>query len=263
MSTSTPASYTPYLTLAAGVAAHLFYFKTGERHLYPLRYVQAFILIFVVSTFANSHYGNISTAEAARSTAISSALFLTGLYSSLIIYRLFFNPLNKFPGPYWARLSKFNLVRRVAPKLNGHHELADLHQKYGKFVRIGPNDLSVTEPEGVEVISGNKSKCTKAPWYNQDVPLISMHTCRDRAQHDRRRRIWSPAFSDKALRGYETRIQVYNDLLIQKMEEHAGELPWFSLTTPHHTIHHIPYTIYPRVIEYTHKQTPPVLNVLI
>lgn len=223
-----PTSYTPLIALTAGVASHLFFFKIGERHLYPLRYIQAFILTCAITTVAVSHYGNVPAADAARSTALSSVLFLTGLYTSVIIYRLFFNPLNKIPGPYWARLSRFNLVSRVAAKMNCYKELTELHQKYGKFVRIGPNELSVTEPEAVEVVSGNKSKCIKAEWYSQDVPLISMHTCRDRASHDRRRRIWSPAFSDKALRGYETRIQGYNDLLMQKLDDHAGQYPCTS-----------------------------------
>src|SRR4051812_42208218 len=49
------------------------------------------------------------------------------------------------------------------------------------------------------------------------MPSTSMHTTRDRSVHDRRRRIWSPAFSDKALRGYENRIQKYNDLLIKQI----------------------------------------------
>ena len=215
-------SYLPVLIASAGVATHLFYFKIGERHLYPFRYVQAFLLACAITAVAKSHYGQISTRDAVAFTARYAGLFLAGLYTSLITYRLFFNPLNKIPGPYWARLSKFDLVFRVAAKMDCHHSLHALHQKYGQFVRIGPNDISVTPPDGVEVISGVKSRCSKAQWYSQDVPLTSMHTTRDRAQHDRRRRIWSPAFSDKALRGYEVRVQKYNDLLIGRLEESNG-----------------------------------------
>ena len=144
------------------------------------------------------------------------------MYSSVLVYRLLFNPLNAFPGPFFAKLTKFDHVFRVT-KMDNHHKLYDLHKKYGKFVRIGPNDLSVTDPDGTQVISAANSKCYKAPWYEQDVPFISMHTTRDRALHDRRRRIWAPAFSDKALRGYEKRVQFYNDTLLRKLEEFRGE----------------------------------------
>ncbi|KIX00842.1 uncharacterized protein Z518_09907 [Rhinocladiella mackenziei CBS 650.93] len=226
----------PYLLLAValtGVASHLFFFKIGERHLYPLRYVQAFLLGCTITIVAKSHYGRTPTRDAMAFTAKYATLYLAGLYTSLIIYRLFFNPLNQIPGPFWMRLSRFDFVLRVAAKMNSHHTLLALHQKYGPFVRIGPNDISVTHPDGVEVISGIKSKCSKAQWYSQDVPLISMHTCRDRAQHDRRRRIWSPAFSDKALRGYESRVRRYNELLIEKLDESNGQpldmSKWFNL----------------------------------
>jgi tryprostatin B 6-hydroxylase len=89
--------------------------------------------------------------------------FLAGLYGSLIMYRLFFNPLNRFPGPYFARLSSFYLVFR-STKLDTNRRLYQLHQKDGKFVRIGPNDLSITEPDGVQVVSGATSKCSKSSW---------------------------------------------------------------------------------------------------
>ena len=78
------------------------------------------------------------------------------------------------------------------------------------------------DPDGVSVVSAPNSKCTKAQWYSQDAPLTSMHTTRDRGMHDRRRKVWAPAFSDRALRGYEVRIQRYNDLLLAKLQ-HEGE----------------------------------------
>jgi hypothetical protein len=210
--------------LAAGIASHLFYFKPYEHHLYPLRYVQAFLFAIATISFGRSQVYETTIAAQVAPTLSLAAIWLAGVFSSLAIYRLFFNPLNKIPGPYFARLSKFNTVFRNS-KLDGHHQLQQLHQKYGKFVRIGPNDISVTDPEGGPVISAPNSKCTKAIWYDGDYPLQSMHTTRDKAFHDRRRRVWAPAFSDKALRGYESRVQVYNDLLVKQITAFSGELP--------------------------------------
>jgi hypothetical protein len=207
--------------LLAGILSHLVFFKNGERHLYPFRYVQAFILGFTVIFMAKSNSQSLSTGAAMNQTALLAIFYFAGLYLSLIVYRLFFNPLNKFPGPYGARLSKFDFVFRVT-KMDSHHKLYAMHQRYGKIVRIGPNDLSVSDPDGVQIVQGQNSKCTKAQWYSQDTPLISMHTTRDKAMHDRRRRIWSPAFSDKALRGYESRVQKYNDMFIKQMDALAG-----------------------------------------
>ncbi|KAF2177276.1 cytochrome P450, partial [Zopfia rhizophila CBS 207.26] len=117
--------------------------------------------------------------------------------------------------------------------LLGHHVLYKLHQKYGRYVRIGPNDLSVVDPDSMNVVLGPNSKCTKSAWYMQDMPYISMNTTRDRAAHDRRRRILSPAFSDKALRGYAVRIQKFHDLFIKRIDESTGQpmnvTKWFGL----------------------------------
>ncbi|KAK4946002.1 hypothetical protein LTR10_014804 [Elasticomyces elasticus] len=220
------------LATLAGVASHLFFFKHGERHLYPLRYLQSLLLACSIVTIAQTYHANLPVSTAVAHTTKYASLYLSGLYGSLVIYRLSVNPLNKIPGPYWSRLSKFYFVLRAAPKMNSHQVLLDLHRQYGHFVRVGPNDVSITHPDAVEVILGNKSRCTKASWYSLDHPSVSMHTTRDRAVHDRRRRIWSPAFSDRALRGYEERIRGYNDLLIRKLDESGGQpldmAQWFN-----------------------------------
>lgn len=153
----------PLVAGAAGVAAHLLFFKRGEHHLYATRYLQVFILTFIASIVALTHYGGRSIQDSLNESSAIFGYFLGGLYGSLIIYRLFFNPLNKLPGPYFARLSKFDFVFRVS-KFDANKHFYKLHQKYGKFVRYGPNDLSITEPEAMQVISGATSKCKKSPW---------------------------------------------------------------------------------------------------
>ena len=216
----------------AGVATHLLYYKQYEFHFTPWRNVQAFLLATITVIIARIQYYETPIRLATTSTITLAAIFLAGIYSSLLTYRIFFNPLNKIPGPFFARISKFDSTIRNK-KLDGHHQLLRMHQKYGRFVRIGPNDLSVADPDGTQVISAPNSKCTKSAWYDGDYPRLSMHTTRDKGLHDRRRRLWAPAFSDKALRGYEDRIKVYNDLLLEKISESSGKpvnaARWFNL----------------------------------
>lgn len=205
----------------AGIACHMFYYKQYEFHLHPLRNLQAFLVLLSFIILAKIQYNDSPVREAIKSSLLLASIFLVGLYSSLLIYRLLFNPLNKIRGPFLARVSKFDHVFRNR-HLDGHHQLLKLHRKYGQFVRIGPNDLSVTDPDCVQVISGPQSVCAKSPWYDNDVPRRSMHTTRSRAVHDQRRRIWAPGFSDKALRGYESRIHIYNDLLMKQIKAFSG-----------------------------------------
>jgi tryprostatin B 6-hydroxylase len=97
--------------------------------------LQGLALTFVTSVVTSTHYGAHPWKESVSLSSSISGYFLAGVYASLITYRLFFNPMNKFPGPYFARLSTFDLVFRIS-KFDTNKYLHHLHQKHGKFVRI-------------------------------------------------------------------------------------------------------------------------------
>jgi hypothetical protein len=61
----------------------------------------------------------------------------------------------------------------------------------------GPNEITIAAPEGPVALLGPNSKCTKAAWYDGGNPMVSMHSTRDRAAHDKRRRAWDKGFSIK------------------------------------------------------------------
>lgn len=216
---------------AAGAMCHVYYFNSGEHHFYGATYVQVFAATFVAAVIVL--YQQESTGKA-LAQLIPIAFYLAGLYTSLITYRLVFHPLNKFPGPIGARISNFWLSAQLKDG-DAFRKIQNLHQKYGDFVRVGSSDLSITHPKAVSVIYGLGSKCTKAAFYDLTRPMVSLQTLRIKALHDQRRRIWSPAFSDKALRGYEERMKQYRDKLISQIEAFDGQpinaSKWFNLYT--------------------------------
>ncbi|RDL29909.1 Uncharacterized protein BP5553_10536 [Venustampulla echinocandica] len=99
--------------------------------------------------------------------------------------------------------------------------------------RIGPNELSILDPDAIPAIHSSGSKCIKSAWYDVIAgPNPSLQTTRDRATHNRRRKLWEQAFSIKgfatvfdlalladvsiALREYEYRIsELVNELVAQ------------------------------------------------
>lgn len=216
----------------AGIVSHICYFNRGEHHLYGAAYVKIFLGTFGAAvTFLV--YGQGKPVDQACSTVSWIAVaYLTGIYSSLLVYRLLLHPLNKFPGPLGARVSNFWFSAQLKRR-DAFRKVEKLHRRYGKFVRIGSSDLSITHPKAVNIIYGPGSKCTKAAWYDLTVPFVSMQTLRHKALHDQRRRVWSTAFSDKALRGYEKRIQVHRNKLLRQIEASAGRpfdlTKWFDL----------------------------------
>jgi tryprostatin B 6-hydroxylase len=201
---------------AAGASTHLGYFIKGEHHLYGVRYIQTLCLFFVIAVALD-----VRLFQKAVSTALAEAsqliiCFLGGLYSSLLIYRAFFHPLNQFPGPWGNKLGNLWFSAQLG-KADAYKKMLALHAEYGPFVRVGSSDLSIIHPNAVNVIYGMGTKCDRATFYNGD-PLPSMISCRDRTAHDKRRRIWSPAFSDKALRGYVESVRTYDELLLSRIE---------------------------------------------
>lgn len=227
---------TPLHLLAGifGVVSHQYYFRPGEHHLYPLKYLQWYTFALILTITSLSVGTDKSLSDSAKSTAGWMLAYFIGLYASLVFYRLLFHPLGKIPGPYGARLSGlwFSYSLRNMPAFR---RLEALHSQYGPVVRVGPSDVSVTHPEAVDIIYGYQSRCSKNAFYDNAHPMASLHSYRSRAAHDKRRRIWSTGFGDKAMRGYETRVRRYQEMLFAGLDGVAGQVinvsQWFGFYT--------------------------------
>lgn len=220
------------ISVTLGVAAHLLYFHRYETHNYAHRILAGIVVTAASIAVLMSRTKDLSLLV---STAIATAYvscFAAGALASTIVYRLFFNPLNRFPGPFATRLSDFYIAFTVGGKLNQYHKLYELHQRYGRIVRRGATELSIADPDFVEPSYNSHTRVTKGPWYDmENIPALLSE--RVQTQHDRRRKHWVPAFSDKALREYEPRIQIFNDKFISQLTTLDGKpmdvSEWFKL----------------------------------
>jgi tryprostatin B 6-hydroxylase len=223
-----------FLTFTSGILLHLFYFRLGEHHLNPQRPIHLYAGLYILLFSLCYQLYNKPLCEAVIDASLVELVHILGLFSSLISYRLLWHPLRAFPGPWGAKLSAFwfweNLYRQPQFKL-----LQDLHSKYGPFVRTGPSDVSIIDSKAVEIIYGSESLCTKNSFYDQVAPLKSLQAHRNKQDHAQHRRQWSPAFGDKAVRGYNDRIIVYRDRLIKQfsfMDNEAVDIGiWFNYFT--------------------------------
>lgn len=61
-----------------------------------------------------------------------------------MIYNLFFHPLRGYPGPLLCRATP---LPRMRARLAGRSPLQslELHKRYGKVVRVSPNELSYSD----------------------------------------------------------------------------------------------------------------------
>ncbi|KAJ0414361.1 putative benzoate 4-monooxygenase cytochrome P450 [Aspergillus carlsbadensis] len=72
--------------------------------------------------------------------------------------------LRHIPGPFWARFSNLPRFLWVAGG-NAHDVHIALHRKYGDLVRIGPNIVSVTDPEEIPKIYDFAGRYLKSDFY--------------------------------------------------------------------------------------------------
>ncbi|KEF60619.1 uncharacterized protein A1O9_02180 [Exophiala aquamarina CBS 119918] len=87
----------------------------------------------------------------------------------LAVYRVFFHPLAKYPGPLVAKLTSLYMVATAAMGRNTYVR-NDLHVKFGKIVRTGPNELCFADEESIKDIYGQTAEaCVKASVFYKGI----------------------------------------------------------------------------------------------
>lgn len=124
-----------YIIVVLGIASHVFYFRVGEHHMSGPQLALCVPLLWLLTTLCQL-YNRGTLGPAAQQSTLLLGAHAAGLYSSMIIYRLFFHPLRHFSGPVLARISKFWHVAKLRG-LQNHLVLEELHQRCGEVVRIG------------------------------------------------------------------------------------------------------------------------------
>ncbi|KAK4034826.1 cytochrome P450 monooxygenase [Parachaetomium inaequale] len=202
------------LAAATGVFTHLAVFRRGEWDV-----ASPSIFVFYSTIFAaaalSSHAGLVSAP-----LLVVSGCHVGALYTSMLVYRAFFHRISTYPGPFLARLTNFYITALSMKKLHLFEEVQRLHAQYGDYVRLGPRELSIADPEAVRAIYGSQSPVTKGPWYTLLEPRVPLFMARDKQEHARRRK------------GYDPRITKAINQLLDAIDRNKGQpfdvSQWFS-----------------------------------
>lgn len=126
-----------------GQALHLLVFRRGEWDKRSRDLIIASFALTIASTVALHGASSSSSSSlrnswwaSFRTSATLELAALAGLFTSLLVYRAFFHPLGKFPGPFAARLSNLHLIQ-LSRRFQLFKEVQQLHEQYGDVVRIG------------------------------------------------------------------------------------------------------------------------------
>ncbi|KAJ5613814.1 Cytochrome P450 E-class group I [Penicillium herquei] len=141
-----------------------------------------------------------------------------------IIYTRFFHPLARFPGPFWASVSRAWVVSSVAGG-DPHGAQRQLHAQHGPIVRIAPNELAISDPDAIKVIYGTNSGFVKSDFYLSFRAPYTRYpdhfTVMDQKVHDMRRRIVNGTYTMPVVLQCESYIDTCTNLLLQKFGQFA------------------------------------------
>lgn len=128
----------------------------------------------------------------------------------------------KFPGPRLTAISRLPLIWATIKgevwKFND-----ELHTQYGSIVRIAPDEITTTSSGAWTDIYISKPLMPKDP-FSQTPPMNGAESLFTAAgeTHQRIRKTFINAFSDKALKEQQPIIETYADLLMTRLRREIG-----------------------------------------
>lgn len=203
-----------------GLLSHVLYFVHGTIHgrevpRIALLHAVAWLLLFISHAVATH-----SILHGLASASLLSTCYLVALFGSMTTYRLLVHRTRRFPGPLAAKVTKF-----YGAWLNRHSRMHEKHirlaDRYGDFVRIGPNELLVRHVDAVAAVHGARSPCTKGPVYD-NLELLgepNLDGIVDRQAHRARRRVW-----ERAIGGGRDTMAVYEERARETARDWLGKL---------------------------------------
>ncbi|KAL4911390.1 hypothetical protein BDW74DRAFT_184762 [Aspergillus multicolor] len=125
------------------------------------------------------------------------ALFAT--YSILlVIYRLYFHPLARFPGPKLAAATSWYEFYHDCLRGGQYlYEIESMHEKYGPIIRINPNELVIKDPDYYNTVYVASNTRRTEKWSSLEGFGLrgSLAFTRDHDLHRMRRKRYEPFFS--------------------------------------------------------------------
>jgi hypothetical protein len=125
------------LSAGLGVLSHLTYFIRGEHHESAPTLALLCVIVPALLFMGQVVYLKFDTDQAVLTTTVIYGGYFSALWTSMVVYRVFFHRLNKFPGPFMAKVSKIYHTVLVVRTMDNYLLLDKWHQEYGAFVRTG------------------------------------------------------------------------------------------------------------------------------
>ena len=151
---------------------------------------------------------------------------------AVAVYRLFFSPLAKFPGPKLAAVTGwyegyYDIFVNGGEGGQFARQIERLHQQYGPIVRITPSELHINDPTFLSEIYGHSTRSkpldkSEKYRYRFGIPDAVFSTPLAE-QHQQRRAALNPFFSKQRIRSLHAGLtEVVERISFRFATEYAG-----------------------------------------
>ncbi|KDQ28680.1 hypothetical protein PLEOSDRAFT_175903 [Pleurotus ostreatus PC15] len=181
------------------------------------------------------HQMYYSTIEKVVGWELSWPILLFVFVASLFVVTSRPDPFSDIPGPILARWTPLWLAYQ-ARRGRRYQVVDELHKRYGRFVRIAPNHISVADKDALPIVYGQGHRAfDKSPFYHAfigDKPSVFSTT--DRQDHAQKRKLVSQAFSYGSLLNLTPLISAIVSSFVEKLDkisesgEYIDALVWFN-----------------------------------
>ncbi|KAI1142966.1 benzoate 4-monooxygenase cytochrome P450 [Hypoxylon sp. FL0543] len=175
--------------------------------------------------------------ELIQAGTLSILLLLVSRWVFQIVYNLFFHPLAKVPGPWFAAISDIPYCWWL---LGGRqpYKVLELHNKYGHAVRLAPNEVSFNSSQSWRDIYGHRAghqAFVKGTFYQGGSFSVEGTTSiiseRRPDVHKQMRNQLASAFSERAVAEQEELVAFSVDKLIRQLGVRASGQKGVNVTT--------------------------------
>ncbi|KAH7061556.1 cytochrome P450 [Macrophomina phaseolina] len=153
-----------------------------------------------------------------RTTVLALLVVLASRFLYRLLCNLFLHPLNIYPGPKLNAVTKLPYINQIL-RGTAHVYIRALHEKYGDIVRITPEELSYSCDAWRDIYGhrtgGRESFAKDLSFVGPDmIGSNGIMRAQGDTNHARIRKVFSHAFSDRALKDQAPIFQGYVDQLV-------------------------------------------------
>ncbi|KIW90646.1 uncharacterized protein Z519_08429 [Cladophialophora bantiana CBS 173.52] len=167
----------------------------------------------------------MAVSDALARTLLAAAGTYTLYLIGLVIYRLYFHPLAKFPGPKYAAISHWHEVYYdVILQGQFTFQVQEMHKQYGPIVRVVPDELHIQDSDFYETLYTKAGRVDKYEWMaGRFGDHNSAFATASDELHRIRRGALNPLFSRQRILDLQDVIQGKIDILVDRVREFQAE----------------------------------------